>query len=259
MKRDFSYLHDITDDDRLLLSKVLDWAETAEEKYVTRCSFFLDERQCALCEKVLMSQKYENYLLWGGYDGAERKILCVYAPYSDINKNDLPVVPVTLSYRKEDKLTHRDVLGALMSLMISRESVGDIIVAEGRAAVFLKDTVADDVLMSIKKIGRVGVRAEKGFDESMRPQVSFKEITGTVASLRFDSVAALALRISREKAAALIKGGLAEIDHVKTDQPKKLVEVGSRFSVRGHGKFLLRSVDGRSNKDRLHITVCKYI
>lgn len=258
-RRNFSFLNNITDEDRTLLSRVLDWAETAEEKYVTRCSFFMDERQCGQCEQVLRSVKYENYMLWGGYENAEREMLCVYPPYSEDIKENFPIVPVTFVYRKEDRLSHRDFLGSLMALQIKRECVGDILVGEGSTAVFLKDTVAQDVLSSLHKIGRVGVKTETGFDINSAPKTEFREISGTVASLRADSVISLALRISREKASTLIIGGSAEINHLKTESPKKIMETGDKFSVRGYGKFLLRSIDGTSKKDRLHITVCKYI
>ena len=257
--RNFSFLKDISDDDKRLLSSFLEWTEMAEEKYITKYSAFLDERQCMLCEKVMSSVKYENYLLWGGYENAERKMLCVYPDYSDEDiKNTFPMQAVTFRYRKEDKLDHRDFLGALMSLGITRGCVGDILVGEGRTSVFVKDTALQDV-RGVSKIGRVGVSIEDGFDTAAIKEPSFREITGTVASLRLDSVVSLALRLSREKAAVLIKGGSVEISHMHCEQISRTVEVGDKISVRGYGKFLIRSVDGISHKDRLHITICKYI
>ena len=257
--RNFSFLNDPSDDDKRLLSTFLDWTEMADEKYITKFSAFLDERQCRLCEKVMASVKYENYLLWGGYENAERKMLCVYPQYgNDDIINSYPMQAVTFRYRTEDKLDHRDFLGSLMALGITRGCVGDILVNSGTASVFVKDTIARDVL-GISKIGRVGVKAEEGFDPHTVREPEFREITGTVASLRLDSVLSLALRISREKASALIKGGTVEISHEKTDQPSRTVEPGDKISAKGHGKFLLKSVDGVSHKDRIHITICKYI
>ncbi|HCJ40339.1 MAG TPA: RNA-binding protein [Ruminococcus sp.] len=259
MQRNFSFLNDLTDDDKRLLSRFLDWTEMAEEKYITKHSAFLDARQCMLCDKVMASVKYENYLLWGGYEGAERKMLCVFPPYSDEDiKSSFPMTAVTFRYRSEDKLDHRDFLGSLMALGITRDCVGDILVGEGLTSVFVKDTAVRDV-MSVSKIGRVGVKTVEGFAPETLTTPVFREITGTVASLRLDSVLSLALRISREKAAALIKGGTVEISHVRCIQTSKIVEVGEKISARGFGKFFVRSVDGMSHKDRLHITICKYI
>lgn len=257
--RDLSFLNDISEDDKRLLSRFLDWTDMAGEKYITKYSAFLDERQCRLCEKVMASVKYENYLLWGGYEGAERKMLCVYPQYgNDDIIGSFPMTAVTFRYRKEDKPDHRAFLGSLMALGITRDSVGDILVGEGSTSVFVKDTAARDVL-GISKVGRIGVKPEEGFDAASIKAPEFREITGTVASLRLDCVLALALRISREKAAALIKGGAVEVSHVRTDRVGSQVEVGDKISARGYGKFLVKSVDGVSHKDRLHITVCKYI
>lgn len=258
-RRELSFLQGLTDEDKRLLSQFLDWTEMAEEKYITKYSAFLDERQCRLCERVMASVKYENYLLWGGYEYAERKMLCVYPRYSDEDiENTFPMRAVTFRYRREDKPDHRAFLGSLMALGITRSCLGDILVGEGSTAVFVKDTAFAEV-MGVTKVGRIGVKPEKGFDPTAVREPELREISGTVASLRLDSVVSLALRISREKAAALIKGGAVEVFHARADQPSRAVEVGDKISARGYGKFLLKSVDGVSHKDRLHITVCKYI
>ena len=256
--KNFSFLHDISDDDRILLSRVLDWTSMAEEKYITKFSSFLDERQCGLCRQVLESEKYENYTFWGGYDDAERQILCVYAPYSDVEKEVFPLKAVTYKYRKTDKLSHRDFLGSLMALQITRDCVGDIIVGEGQACAFVRDTVADEAL-GISKIGRVGVKSSLGFEKQLIPKHEFREISGTVASMRTDCIVSMALRVSREKAAALIKNSSVEVNCAHCDSVKYLLKPGDKFSVRGYGKFLFKSADGMTKKDRVHITICKYI
>ena len=254
----FSFLPDLTDDDRILLSKVVDWAEISEKKYITKFSAFLDERQADLCRKALASVCCDRYRLWGGYENAERCVLCVHPPYSEAENEDFPITALTFSYRSGDRLTHRDFLGSFMALNISRDSVGDILVGSGKTAVFMRSSLAQEVA-SVQKIGRVGVSCSEGYDSTLVPEIQMKEINGTVASLRFDCVAALALGISREKAAAAIKGGNAEINHLRVDSPSRAVQEGDKFSVRGRGKFLFQSVNGESRKERLHITVCKYI
>ena len=64
-----------------------------------------------------------------------------------------PVGAVTFSFRKSDTLTHRDILGALMSLEIKRELLGDILTAEGYAVVFVHEN-AIELVSSVDKIGR---------------------------------------------------------------------------------------------------------
>lgn len=114
---------DLSEDDIRLLDRVSDWIMAADEKYITKFSAFLDERQCLLCEKLMASVKYENYRLWGGYENAARRMLCVYPEYGEAESEDFPITAITLLYRKEDKITHRDILGSLMGLRIKETAL----------------------------------------------------------------------------------------------------------------------------------------
>ena len=220
----YQFLPDLSEDDIRLLDRVSDWIMAADEKYITKFSAFLDERQCLLCEKLMASVKYENYRLWGGYENAARRMLCVYPEYGEAESEDFPITAITLLYRKEDKITHRDILGSLMGLRIKRDSVGDILVGEGKSAVFLRSSVAGEVTSVLTKVGRAGVKLREGYDGSIH-----------------------------------IEQKTQEIDHMPKNSPKILLEEGCTFSVRGYGKFKLLSVDGTTKKDRIHITLNKFV
>ena len=256
-KRDFSFIPDLSDDERILLRHVLDKYDRAPQIYSPLFTFFLDERQQQLAETVLASEKAQSYAFFGGFDEAQRRVLALLPETSYDDGQEYPIKAVTFTYRKADKLTHRDILGALMSLNIRRECVGDIIVGEGKSCTVVYDTVADDVL-SICKIGRVGVKAAEGFDESLKPENSFKLINATVSSLRIDGVLSAAAGVSRDKAASLIRSSLVSLDHKQVSSVSKQIEAGEVFSVRGHGKFQLESCR-ETKKGRMNIVVKKYL
>lgn len=256
---DLSFLGNISSEDRIMLNRTVQWAYCAENKYQTKYSFFLDERQLLLCETVLKSVKFDGYCAFGGYEGAQRKVLGFFPPYGDKKQECFPIVSITFNYRKSDCLTHRDFLGAVMSLKVSREAVGDIIVSEGKSAVFLYETVSEYVLQNLNKIGRVGVKADKGFDADIIPIQNFEELKGTVASVRLDCIIGLALRISREKASSLISSLGADVNYVHVTTPSCQLKEGDKFSVRGYGKFRLERVGGVSKKQRIHIILTKYV
>lgn len=258
MDRNIGFLGALSHEDRLLAAKVLDAAEMSEDKYMNKFTFFLDEHQQMLCRKVLGSVCFENYRFFGGYDTAQRQILGTFAPYSDTEDDIFPITAFTFTYRKSDHLTHRDFLGCLMSLGIERDTVGDIIVSEGRAVVFVCDTVAL-LVSAIDKVGRVGVKVREGFELSAIPIQEYRELSGTVASLRLDCVLSLALRISREKAADLIRSAGAEVNYVSVYAADARLSAGDVFSVRGYGKFRLDDEGAATKKDRIFITVKKYV
>lgn len=255
----FSFLNNISDEESILLSNVLSWAEVANEKHFSKFSFFLDERQQELCKRALASQKLDNYKFWGGFDEATRKVIGLFPNDEKLDADDYPVKSLRFTFRKEDKLTHRNFLGTLMSLQIERKCVGDILVGEGSANVIVVDSVADRVLDEIFKVGGVGVKCAIGFDKSIKAEFKTETINGTVASLRADCLFSLAARLSREKAASLIKMRGISIEHMLTYRPDTRIEQGQSFSVKGFGKFILRSVYGVSKKDRIRVELCKFI
>ena len=258
MNNSLSFLGQLAAEDKLLAGRITDSIRMCGEKYVTKFTFFLDEHQQMLCRKLLASECFENYLFFGGYEGAQRCILGLFPPYCEADPSAFPMKAVSFKYRKTDVLTHRDFLGCLMSLGIERNTVGDIIVSEGQAAAFIYDTVVPSVLL-IKKIGRVGVEASEGMNGITVPEQKYTSVTGTVASLRLDSVLSVALRLSREKTAALIRSGNVQVNYVVSLLTDTKTAQGDVFSVKGYGKFVLSEVGSVTKKDRIHITVNKYI
>lgn len=254
------------DPDKLLQARIEDMYEIAERDYVCMYSSFLDERQCTVAEKLCqrLSGPANNgglmYKLWGGYENARRKMLCVYSEYSsEYFMQDYPIKCLTFKFRKEDKLAHRDFLGSFMGLRIKRETVGDIVVAEGEAQALVTDTAAAHIEQMLSKIGRVGVKISPDEPFRLENEIKFKDISATVASLRLDCITAAAANISREKAASLIRSEKTDVNHFTVTSASHELKEGDVLSVRGFGRFVLSGINGITKKGRIHIILKKYI
>lgn len=230
-------------------------------------SMFLDERQCAEAERILLCRPDVKYKFWGGYDDAQRKVLCIYTLsgcdyldelYSEGLTEKIPIKCLTFIYRKSDVLTHRDFLGSLMALRLKRETVGDILVSEGKTQIFTTDTASKLICSTIGKIGRTGVKIYDDMPFDTVKAQEFETIGGTVASMRADSVLSLALRISREKSAQLIRNTGVQINFIPVFSVSCEMKCKDVFSVKGYGKFIIDEISGISKKGRLHITIRKY-
>ena len=245
----------LSEEDKLLVRHILDIAERSARSYRALYSTFLNDRQLAMCEAALKSNKMENFKSLGGYNGAERQVLKF--GHSDDEYFDLPFSAVVFNYPAERELSHRDFLGSLMALGIKREMLGDILVGNGRTTVFVMNA-ALPLVKEMTKVGSCGVRMTDDFTESDIPEQEYDEIHSTVASLRLDAVVATAFRVSRDKASELIRQKGVNHNRVMTFAPSDRVSEGDRFSVRGFGKFELSDVGGPSKKDRIFITIRKY-
>lgn len=249
-----------SEEDRWLFDRIVDMCAWVGEKYSSKFSLFLDERQALIAVAAVNSVKFENFLLYGGFDGASRKVLGLFPEYSEKETGDFPIVPLFFSYRKCDVLTHRDFLGSVMALQVKRETVGDIVINDGEAVVYVHENVADAITGEVVKIGRVGVSvAKKEIGFEIGKKQDFEEMTAFVSQLRLDSITAAALHLSRSKAAELIESAGITVNFREVfDVDFKLAE-GDVFSARGHGKFILAEVGNVSKKGRIHIVIKKYI
>lgn len=251
------YYSKLSGEDRILVSHIVDMMSICEKSYCPKFSVFLDERQAALAQSVINERGFVQYSFYGGYEGASRKVLGVFPEYYEDVK--FPVSALTFKYRENDRLSHRDFLGAFMSRQIKREMLGDIVVGNGCTTAFVYDTIRDVLLSEVTKIGSVGVKAEKDDDPDIEAEQAFSEKNGSVSSLRLDSVLALAAGVSRGKAADMVKGGGVTVNYCIVESASYFLKCGDIFSARGFGKFILDSVNGKTKKDRFHITVKKYI
>lgn len=250
-------------EDKLLISKMLDKALKSEEIQGIVYSDFLDPYQKNLISKALSEIKSVNCTFNGGYAGAEREI-SLFCPvdmspesFPDF-KNPLKILDIKLKGR--ENLTHRDYLGALMSLGIKREKIGDIIVKEDACSVVVMSDIADYIKFNLGKIGNVIVEIEiRCVDEVQVTEPKVKEINATVASLRLDSVASAGFGISRSKIAEFIKAEKVNLNWEATNSLTKIVKEGDTISVRGKGRVVVERVGGTTKKGRISITLKKMI
>lgn len=247
----------------LLAPRLADMVRRCDRDGCSVFSRFLDERQCAEAESFCRKNAGElNYGFFGGFSDARRKILAVYHDYSsDYITEELPIVCLTFTYRKEDSLSHRDFLGSFMALRLKRDTIGDIIITDGMAQTAVTETAARDITASISKIGRVGVKItdSRPFELTNEETGKFKELSCTVASLRLDCITAAAANISRDKAATLIRCDKAEVNHLPADSVSRELKEGDILSIRGYGRFVLTGINGTTKKGRIHIILKKYI
>ena len=220
-------------EDKLFVSHVADMVSICERTCSSRFSAFLTEGEAALAERFLRYEGFSHFMMWGGFEGAQRVMLGVFGEYEEPMAEEFPLAAVKFRFRECDSLSHRDFLGSLMSLGITRNQIGDIICSEGRAYALLTRAAAEQAVF-IEKIGRVGVKcAYADSDEKIVRNDKFSEISGTVASLRLDCVVGTATRLSREKSCALIRSGSVSVNHGVTESVSDTLKEGDVLSVRG--------------------------
>lgn len=205
----------------------------------------------------------EGLYSFGGYEDAERKMLIYLPDYLDDNwlfEEESPITCLRCTFYEGDTPTHRDFLGALMGLGISRDCIGDICVDTSSCDFFLTSDIAPYILQNFTSAGRAKLRISKiPIQDATIHKPEIKEIKDTLASLRLDGVVSSGFRISRSLAAQYITAGKVSIDGLICEKPDKTIAEGAKISLRGMGKIRLVAVNGETKKGRISVIIHKYL
>ena len=248
-------------DERVLLAHVLDKYEQCRERNIPAHTDFLSPSELRSATELLHAAKlHDGWAAVGGYDRAERRMLCFLPDWQEEPDTDDCMAALRVHYRPDEGLTHRDLLGSLMALGVVRGKLGDILVSDASADVLACADMADYLLREWTSAGHAKLRVERvGLSELAVPELRVKEIRDTVATLRLDAVTATGFSMSRAKAAELIASGRVQLNHREAMKPDAPVAQGDVISARGLGKFELTEVGGLSKKGRTAILVRRYL
>ena len=248
-------------DERVLLAHVLDKCEQSRSRNIpTHTDFLSPAEQRGALDLLHAAAVHDGYALVGGYERAERRMLCFLPPWQDEPDASEHMTALRVGWHETERLTHRDLLGSLMALGVVRGKLGDILAAEQTADVIVSRDVADYLLQEWKSAGRAKLRVARiEPDELAVPEQKVKELRDTVATLRLDAVTAVGFSMSRAKAAELIASGRVQRNYRETTKPDAAVAEGDVISARGLGKFELSEVGGLSKKGRTAICVRRYL
>ena len=235
---------------------------------------FLTMRQRRRAEHLLdMRGMRGAYWFWGGHNGAERaclfllpEYLTAILPEDEVERQDAikeyladeiadAVMSLSIKGSGFRNLSHRDYLGAVLGLGIERDAIGDVAVQdEHNAILFCPRTLGAFLIGELNKVGSDTVRCrECVIDETFTDGKKYRPISDTVASARLDCVVAALCNLSREAAQGAVRGGLVEVDYEPEERVDTVLEPPITVSVRGHGRFILRSFDGETKKGRLRL------
>lgn len=240
------------DEQRILLGHVCDLIGAAEKRWQPCFTAFLSPADQAYLARITELKRAAEITFYGGYSDAERRMLSLVPKGCDEDIH-WPIAILALRYKGE-RLRHRDILGALMSLGIRRDRVGDIIDLADPQLIVCEEALADYILQHLTQIARAKTEVTRGEIADI-PEKSGTEIKATVASLRLDSILAEGFGLSRAKAADHIKRGNASVNWIPAVSASAEVKAGDRITLSGFGKIELSEIGGLSRKGRIFVKI----
>ena len=218
--------------------------------------------------------RFSHCTLFGGYDAAERRVaifgneqICGYAaapPIScvKISAKSAGAKSEAAPSSKIDlglggTLSHRDILGALMSLGIKREALGDIVLQENLAYLFCLESIAPYICENLVKSKHAPLFCEVcNLPEFLLEAPPLSDIN--IASERLDALVAAVYKLSRSDAQKLFAQKLVFADGREVESSSFVPNAKTMISVRGKGRFFYEGIARETRKGRLCANVRIY-
>ncbi len=245
----------------MLQKRLIELSRTAFQRGVVTFSDFLNLNELNILHTIPKHELYTTYISFGGYDYSERQMVA-FLPDALCYKYEYPISVLKISPLQKkfsEVLSHRDYLGAILNLGIERSKMGDILIEEDCAIVFIHDSLEDFMLREVCRIRHTSVSVTAIDMQQFDYRPKTQEIKGTVSSLRLDSLLALAFSSSRSKLVAYIEGGKVFVNGKLITSNGYQIKANDIVSVRGLGRFRYVETLSETKKGRYFVTLELYI
>ena len=238
------------------------------ENIPSAVSKFLDSASLSAAAALARSTA-GRFIFWGGFEGAERVVMLSVPDYIDsddpneiftVYADGCPLSAVRVEKDRFSDIGHRDYLGAVMGLGLTRESVGDICVHSDGCDIIALPNAAKYIEDNLTGAGRATLKAKQiPLGEIRAPQVNIKETSITVASPRLDAVAGEIFSLSRSAAAQAIASGAVTVNDEQVLKADRRLSPKDKIVLRGKGRAILGEEFTQTKKGRVRIEVKKSV
>ena len=243
------------------LKRLRELANLSYQRDIVTFSDFLNLNEQNMVSSL--KQQFPQVVMetFGGYDNAERQMVAFHpdalAFTWEYPIDCLKIEPKAIKF--SENLSHRDYMGALLNLGVDRSVIGDIIVQEKAAWFFCQSKMTEFFLENLCRVRHTNILITKVNDPEEFPHPNLESINGTCASVRLDSLIALAFKASRNSMVSYIESGQVFVNGKLITSNGYEPKEGDIVSVRGKGRFIFDGVSHQTKKGRYGVRILLYV
>lgn len=237
--------------EEIFVKRILDYRDQALNKQRIILTKFIDPHYQRIIKSIVGGNNDLQVISFGGYPGSELQRVIIAPDYFKIVPEDFEIKILKIVYADNfNKISHRDILGALLNLGIKREVFGDIVVGNDYFIV-VDEKIKDFLINNLNQIARSRVKLVEWEEEVVnRPNLVRKSFI--VSSLRLDKIISSLFKISRATAVKAIQNGDVKVNHKLVEQTSYLCNNSDTISFRHHGRVDLVVLD-RMTRSNNHV------
>lgn len=245
----------------MLQKRLVELSKIAYQRDIVTFSDFLNLNELNILHTIPKNELHTRYVTFGGYDYSERQMVA-FLPDALCYEYEYPISILKISPLQKkfsEKLSHRDYLGSILNLGIDRCKLGDILVEDEFAIIFVQESLKEFMIEEVTRIRHTAVMVTVLEKQEFFYRPKVETITGSISSVRLDSLLALAFHSSRSKLVAYIEGGKVFVNGKLTTSNGYQVKENDIISVRGLGRFRYKEMTSQTKKGRCFVTIELYV
>ncbi len=249
-------------DEKMYISNILDKVYRFEKTNKIEFTNFLNLNEFSKITSILNELKVK-YFVYSLNNKLSKKVIFFVPDYIVLDesffKNYISAIKITSS--NKDKLYHKDYMGAIFSLGLKHEVIGDIYVKDNFAILFCLRDVKDYILTNLFKVKRQEVNVEEiKIDENLESmlEINLVKYEYIVSSLRADAVISVVYGLSRNQVKEKILSGDLYINDKQEYFSSTMLKEGDIVSFRKCGKLKIGEKLRKTRSDRIVLEVYKY-
>ncbi len=248
-------------DDILFQKRIRELAARSYDKGIFTFTEFLDLAGQDLFYQMEQELRYAGITVYGE-EFLDRKVIRFGKAEELGYEEDFPISCICIEPVMEkfsENLSHRDYLGALMSLGIERANLGDILIKEKKAFIFCLDRIVPYLLEHITQIRHTNVKCSIVSEEIeyLRPQKERQAVL--CPSERIDVVIAKLYHFSRSQSMELFRTKKIFINSRLCENNSYQLKKEDIISVRGYGKFQYQGISHETKKGKISVLIDVYV
>lgn len=192
----------------------------------------------------------------GGFELAERKRAIVAFSSDEIEFADFDIKIYEIIFESDIKqISHRHILGTLMSLGINRNSFGDILITEDKYYLFVTNEISKYIEQNLLMVNHIPLKLIEINDLNLIKLPIPHEENINVSSMRLDAIISRAIKKSRNDSAEIISKGLVLINHKECLNGSQNIKINDIISIRHFGRIEVLEILKTTKKDRLVLRI----
>jgi len=252
------FLNSVSCEDKNLISNIFNKIQIAEKtnKIIFTNNFLPPDiwnQISVICESYKI-KLYAN----GIFKDADRRMLS-FSSYEEPIIYPIDLLEIS-NKSKFGKVDHKDYLGAIMSLGIKREKLGDLIIKDDVCYAPVCSDISSYIINNLDKIKNCPCEVSQ-HDYVLRdlPERQFQEKVIISTSFRLDGMVSAVCNVSRSNSTQLISTGKILVNYFQCLKKDKVIKNNDILTIRGYGKFMVADFIGGTQKGRFKVVIKQYI